>query len=57
MAGGGEYYPVIDPADEYQRRQEGPSPSTALVERTLAVVIETSCFSLISVRPHRRGIG
>jgi len=57
MAGGCEYYSVIDPADEHQGRQEGPSPSAALVEGTLAVVIEASYFRLISVRPHRRGIG
>jgi hypothetical protein len=57
MAGGCEYYSVVDPADEHQGRQEGPSPSAALVEGTLAVVIEASYFRLISVRPNRRGIG
>ena len=56
VVGGCEYYPVIDPADNHQRRQKGPR-SVTLVEGALAVVIETSCFGLISVRPHRWGIG
>jgi hypothetical protein len=55
--GGCEYYSGIDPAHDRQRRLKGPSPSATLVERALAVVIETSCFRLISVRSDRRGIG